>query len=287
MEVSKKNMDKFEEDKTIIKTKEYITSSEIKEIFKEELLNTKNNTINDCVIETKKRVEKLNYIRTPEYKEKVLLDRINKLYKAVKGKFIKKEILYSSNFIDILRETYKLPNETIVQKERIIKNGGKNSVIVIAITQDKEYIITLQDRITDSIIAEFPIGYIQNNETPIESAIRILKEQTGYNTDDLFIVDETYTSLGIDNSVTYIVVANNCTKTEEKDVNNTEFINYGLFKEKELNYLINKNIMNGAIDKLAYYNLVNNVEDCNVVHTKSNKRIYKELKEKTNPLDYL
>ena len=41
--------------------------------------------------------------------------------------------------------------------------------------------------------------------------------------------------------------------------------------------------MNGAMNKLAYYNLVNNVDDCNVTYIKSNKKIYKKLKKKTNP----
>ena len=113
-----------------------------------------------------------------EYKEKILLDRINELYKKVKGKFIQKEVLYSGNFLQILRETYRLPNENIVSKEKIIKNAGKDSVIVIAITQDKEYIITIQNRINDKLIAEFPSGYIENNEDPIEAAKRELKEET-------------------------------------------------------------------------------------------------------------
>lgn len=284
-EVSKKEIDKFEKGKMIIHSKRYVHAHEIREIFKEELLNIQNKSIDDCVKETERRVEELNYIRTPEYKEKVLLNRINELYKSVKGEFIQDEILYSGNFLNILSEIYKLPNETIVKKEKIIKNGGKNSVIIIAINQDKEYIITFQNRIKDKIIAEFPSGYIENDEDPIIAAKRELKEETGYISDDLFIVDEAYTSPGIDNSITYIVVANNCIKTDEKNINGTELVNYGLFKETELEYLINKNIMNGAMNKLAYYNLVNNVDDCNVTYVKSNKRIYKKQKEKTNPLD--
>ena len=284
-EVHKKEMDEFEKDKIIIHSKKYVYASEIRKIFEEELLNTQNKSINDCVVQTKNRIKELSYIRSPEYKEKVLLDRINELYKTVKGEFIQKEILYNGNFLDILKETYKLPNETIVQKEKLVKNNGKNSVIVIAITQDKEYIITFQNRIKDKLIAEFPSGYIEDNEDIIAAAKRELKEETAYITDDLFIVDEAYTSPGIDNSITYIVVANNCIKTDEKTVNSTELINYGLFSEKELEYLINKNIMNGAMNKLAYYNLVNNVDDCNVVYMKSNQHIYKKQKKKTNLLD--
>lgn len=283
--VPKKDIDKFEKDKIIIHSKRYVHSNEIRRIFEEELLNAENKTLNDCVVQTRNRIENLNYTRSPEYKEKVLLDRINELYKKVKGEFIQKEILYSGNFLQILRETYRLPNENIVSKEKILKNDGKDSVIVIAITQEKEYIITIQNRINDKLIAEFPSGYIENNEEPIETAKRELKEETGYISDDLFLVDEAYTSPGTDNSKTYIVIANNCIKTNEKNTTGAELVDYGLFSEKELEYLINKNIMNGAMNKLAYYNLIHNVDDCNVIYVKSNKKIYKKLREKRNPLD--
>ena len=39
-----------------------------------------------------------------------------------------------------------------------------------------------------------------------------------------------------------------------------------------------ENIKNGSINKLAYYNLVSNTEDCNI--TNANKKIYKILKKK-------
>ena len=278
-EIHKKKMDDFEKDKIIIRSKRYVSCDDIREIFKEELINVNNMSLNDCVIQTQNRVEELSYIRSPEYKEKVLLDRINELYKKVKGDFIKKELLYSGNFLGVLRETYKLPNQNIVSKEKIIKNDGKNSVIIIAINQDKEYIITFQNRIKDKIIAEFPSGYIENDESPIEAAKRELKEETGYITDDLFIVDEVYTSPGIDNSVTYIVIANNCIESDEKNINSTELINYGLFSEMELKYIVSSNIMNGAMNKLAYYNLINNVDDSNYTYV-SNKKVYKRLKKK-------
>lgn len=273
----KANVEEFEKDKIIIHSKKYVNSSEIRTIFNEELLNSKNQTLNDCVIKTRNRIDELNYTRSPEYKEKVLMEKINDLYKKVKGEFICEEILYSGDFLQIIRETYRLPNGNIVSKEKNIKNGGKDSVTIIAITQENEYIITFQNRIKDKIIAEFPAGYIENNETPIEAAKRELKEETGYVSDNLFIIDDAYTTPRTDNSKTYIIIANNCIKIDKKSENGTELVEYGLFSEKELEYLINNNIMNGAMNKLAYYNLVNNADEFKILHIKSNKRIIKKL----------
>lgn len=275
-EIPIKCVSEFEKDKTIIYSKDYTAFFDVKKIFEDELLNVKNNTLDDCIRETQKRVDELSYIRSPEYKEKVLLDRINDLYKSVKGEFIKKEVLYSGNFLDVLNEVYELPNGKIVNKEKIVKNSGKDSVIVIAINQDKEYIITFQNRIKDKLIAEFPAGYIEDGEDVIDAAKRELMEETGYVSDDLFIVDEAYSAPGIDNSTTYIVVANNCIKCDELSVGGTELVNYGVFSEKELKYFIASNIMKGAMNKLAYYTLVFNTDNCNVHYTSSNKKIYKK-----------
>ena len=273
-EVPIDKISEYEKNKTIVKNDSYVHPDEAKKIFDEEFLNENNKSIESIARNLENRLKHMNYIRSPEYKEKVLLDKIDELYEKVKGKFIQNEVLYNGKFLNILKEIYELPNGKTVEKEKVIKNIGKNSVIVIAITQDKEYIITFQNRIKDEKIAEFPSGYIENGENPIEAAKRELQEETGYISNDLFIVDKVFTSPGIDNSTTYIVVANNCIKTDEIKNNGTELVIYGLFSEVELKYLISNNIMNGAMNKLAYYNLVNNVEDYNVVYSNSNQKIY-------------
>lgn len=272
-EILKKKMEQFEKDKIIIRSTPYVDFYDIEVIFRNELLNPKNNNLDDCINSTKRIIEEQNYLKSPEYKEKALLDKINKLYEKVKGNCISEEVLYSGKFLSILKESYTLPNNETVEKEKIIKNNGKNSVIIIAITKDDKYIITFQNRLKDKIIAEFPSGYIEDDEDILTAAKRELMEETGYTSNDLFIIDEVYTSVGIDNSISYIVIAKDCIKTNDVNHIGTEFLTYDLFSKQELEYLINNNIMNGAMNKLAYYNLICNIDD--------NKRL---KKKNINPL---
>ena len=230
------------------------------QIFREELLNEENNSIMEVVNKTQERVDKLYEIRTPEYKEQRLLEKVNELYKKVKGKCIDEKILYNGKFLDMIKETYELPNGKIVDKEKVIKNNNKNSVIVIALDKDNNYILNFQQRINDKMIAEFPSGFIEEKEGPLSAAKRELEEETGYTSDNMFILDEAYTLPGIENSTVYIVVANNCEKKKDIKQDGTELVTYGIFNKKELRYLIENNILKGSLSKLAYYSIFYNKE---------------------------
>ena len=254
-EISVKEMENFEKGKIIMRVTSYVDEVEVSTIFREELLNEKNKTLEDCANSTMIRVNELNYLRSPEYKEKMLLEKITNIYEKVKGKLTKEEILYSGDFINLIKEVYSLPNNKTIIREKIVKNGGKDSVIIVATDSNENYILTFQTRINDKIIAEFPSGYIEDGEDVIEAAKRELKEETGYVSDIVTLLDEFYYSVGIDNSICYIVRMKNSVKAF--DVNSNENLTYGIFTEEELKYLLNNNIMCGGLNKLAYYSLQN------------------------------
>ena len=254
-EISIKKMENFEKGKIIIRVTPRVDELEVRTIFREELLNENNKTLEDCANSTMIRVNELNYLRSPEYKEKMLLEKITNIYEKVKGKLTKEEILYSGDFINLIKEVYSLPNNKTITREKIVKNGGKDSVIIVATDSNGNYILTFQTRINDKIIAEFPSGYIEDGEDVIEAAKRELKEETGYVSDIVTLLDEFYYSVGIDNSICYIVRMKNSVKAF--DVNSNENLTYGIFTEEELKYLLNNNIMCGGLNKLAYYSLQN------------------------------
>ena len=255
-EISIKKMENFEKGKIIMRVTPYVDKLEVRTIFREELLNENNKTLEECANSAMIRVNELNYLRSPEYKEKLLLEKITNIYEKVKGKLTKEEILYSGDFINLIKEVYSLPNNKTITREKIVKNGGKDSVIIVATDSNGNYILTFQTRINDKIIAEFPSGYIEDGEDVIEAAKRELKGETGYVSDNVTILDNSYYSVGIDNSICYVVRIKNSIKAF--NVNPNENLTYGIFTEEELKYLLNNNIMCGTINKLAYYSLQNN-----------------------------
>ena len=260
--IDKKDMKDFEKGKIIIKNKKHVRYYEALKICEEEINNPLNKTKKELKNAINKRINDLSLNNDPKYKEKKLLERINELYYKVKGEFIKEETLYNGKFLKLIKETYKLPNNKTVNKEKIVKNKGKDAVIIIPTVESKniqdDVILTFQSRINNAVIAEFPSGYIEKGETPIEAAKRELLEETGYDSKWIVLIDEAYTSPGIDNSKTYIVLAEDCYKVDNPTNKGTELLNYGVFTRKELDYFISFDIMGGAMNRLAYYNYAYN-----------------------------
>lgn len=270
-ELPKKEMNSFEHQEMVLKGKYcYLSEDLISSIFREELLNKRNITIEDCVKSTQTRLdkislhcknssklEKLHHKLEQEQKEKELLARIKKTYDKSSGKLLEDKTLYTGKFLKIISESYKI-QDRVIEKEKVIKNNGKNAVIIVSITDDDQYIITLQNRMNEKMIAEFPSGYIEPSESPIEATKRELMEETGYSSDNIKIIDEVYTSPGIDNSKTYIAIASNCIKMGEEQKIGNEIVSYDIFTKKELDYMIENGIICGAMNRLAYFDLINN-----------------------------
>ena len=81
-----------------------------------------------------------------------LKKKINKIINDTKAEFLGFDILYKGEFINLIKEYYKLPDDRIITRERIVKNNNKQAVIIVARTEDNKYILVVQNRINSSIV---------------------------------------------------------------------------------------------------------------------------------------
>ena len=198
-----------------------------------------------------------------------LTNKIERLRNDTTATYLSSRRLYEGKFIQLVEEDYLLPNGVFMKRERIIKNQGKQSVIIIAITNDNKYLLVSQNRINKTVTLEFPSGYIEDGESIIDASMRELLEETGYYSCDIRKLDSYYNSIGIDGSIVNIVVAYNAVKIKEQNLGKYEYINYDEFSSDELGELIDRNYICGVGNKLAYYEL--NFKDVNIKKLIKNK----------------
>lgn len=181
--------------------------------------------------------------------------KFNNLVIHTKAQKILSRILYNGNFIQLIQEKYRLPNNKIITREKIVKNNNKDSVIIIAITPDNKLLLVAQNRVIGNASIEFPSGYIEEGETIIEGAKRELQEETGYVGTNFKIIDQYSPLVSIDNSTIFIVVAYNCEKKYPQNLSDNEYIKYEIFTYEEVEELIDNNLINSGGTKLAFYKL--------------------------------
>lgn len=127
-------------------------------------------------------------------------------------KTMKSEKIYEGKILTLRIDTVELPNKKYSKRE-IIEHPG--AVAIIPLTDDGDIILVNQFRkAIESDLLEIPAGKLEPEENPLSCAIRELKEETGYYTDQMESLGYIYTAPGFCDEKIHLYVAKNLTEGE-------------------------------------------------------------------------
>ena len=185
-------------------------------------------------------------------------------------KTIKKEIIdvpYNDKFIKSTTFKMTLNNGKIIHREKISKGGNDGSAVIIfpMLKGTNEILVNIEPRVftKDTVSLGFPAGYIEKDENPIDAALRELREETGYTSDTVEIIDSFYQDEGISSAYNHIVLATNAYKASNQDLDPEELIYYMTFTIEELLELEQMEYLNSSNTKLTLHKSIKRLGDKN------------------------
>lgn len=120
---------------------------------------------------------------------------------------IKSEKIYEGKILNLRIDTIELPDKRYSKREIVEHAGG---VGIVAITNDDKIILVNQYRKAASkVLLEIPAGKLELNEQPKETAIRELKEETGYSSENISYLTEFFPTPGYCSEKIHIFTAKN------------------------------------------------------------------------------
>ncbi len=135
-----------------------------------------------------------------------------------------------NGFLNIESFRCTLNNGKSMKREKILKGGlNKSACIVMPILDDAKTILVVQPRLSTSegVSVELPAGYVEQNEKPVTTALRELREETGYVPNQIVYLDKFYQdqACGVA-SYNYGFVALNCKKKFNQELDESEYLKY-------------------------------------------------------------
>lgn len=147
-----------------------------------------------------------------------------------------------------------LNNGVIIKREKLIKgNNDGSAVIIMPVTNSNEILTVIEPRVftKETVGIGLPAGYIEKGEDVKYSALRELREETGYITENIIKIDSFYQDEGCSSAYNHIFLALNCIKKYPQQLDKDELIKYMLFSYEELEELEQLGYIKGGNTKLA------------------------------------
>ena len=165
-------------------------------------------------------------------------------------KFIESHVVYKGKRVILEEATYldKKNNKQVMEHVYV-----KPAVAILAITDQGNFVFIEERRtaINNQKILEMPAGLVEENESFKEAAIRELREETGYVTDNVEFLTSYYSSCGFTNEKLYIFLASNLREKVSRNLDDAEEINVKEIKKEDVFNMLKKGDICNASSKVA------------------------------------
>ncbi|HZH93201.1 MAG TPA: NUDIX hydrolase [Tissierellaceae bacterium] len=169
-------------------------------------------------------------------------------------KTMKCDRIYEGKILNLRIDTVELPDKKYSKREIVEHPGG---VAIVALTKDNRILLVRQYRkATDKVLLELPAGKLEVNEEPKETAIRELKEETGYTAEKLEYLLECYTSPGFSSEKIYLFFGDNLEQGDQ-ELESGEFIDVESYTVEEVKKLVDRGEIMDAKTIIGIQVLVN------------------------------
>ncbi len=152
----------------------------------------------------------------------------------------------NDNFITIENYRCTLRNGKVIERDKIIKNGGNGDAsIVIPLTDNNEVILTIQPRVftSETVEVSFPGGMVDKGEEDMEEvARRELLEETGVEAESVEKLGSVYVNTANSSGRHYYFLARGCKVVSKQDLDSDEFIDVVVVPIEEVLEYMKKDI---------------------------------------------
>ena len=165
---------------------------------------------------------------------------------------IEPTIVTKIDYHNVVIKTYKLPDGNMTTRATFLSEGQR-AAGVIAVTKDNQVIVARQFRPgPEKIMNEIPGGWAEKSEDPQTAAMRELKEETGYTSQNVSFLGE-FSRDSYVNGRWFYYLALDCEQTELQALDDNEFVSVELCSIEEFIQNAKQGNMTDPFAALAAY----------------------------------
>jgi len=165
---------------------------------------------------------------------------------------IEPTIITKVDYHNVIVKTYTLPDGNMTTRATFLSEG-RRAAGVIAVTKDNQIIVARQFRPgPERIMNEIPGGWVEEGEDPQVAAMRELKEETGYTSQNVSFLGE-FSRDSYINGRWFYYLALDCEPTDVQALDDNEFVSVELCSIDEFIHNAKQGNMTDPFAVLAAY----------------------------------